>query len=62
MLVGTLGASLLGSILVGKGVNIAGEWVIAKSVSEEIKWKRQGQGIVRVGYGKKRFKSNNRRS
>ena len=51
MLLGTMGASLLGIILAGKGVNKAGEGVIAKSVSEETKSKRQGQGIVRAGYG-----------
>ena len=53
MLLGTLGASLLGNILAGKGVNRAGERGIAKSVSEETKSKRQGRGIVRVGYGNK---------
>ena len=48
MLLGTLGASLLGNILAGKGaittsqgrgVNGAGEGVIAKSISEETKSK-----------------------
>ena len=54
MLLGTLGASLLGNILTGKGV-------IVNSVSEETKSKRQGrginragEGIVRAGYGNKR--------
>ena len=37
MLLGTLGASLLGNILAGKGINRAGEE--AKSVSEETKSK-----------------------
>ena len=37
MLLGTLGASLLGNILGGKGVNRAGEGATAKSVSEETK-------------------------
>ena len=50
MLLGTLGASLLGNIVTGKGVkttsqgqeiNIAGEGVIAR---------RQGRGIVRADY------------
>ena len=63
MLLGTLGASLLGNILAGKGaiatsqgrgVNRAGEGAIAKSISEETKWKRQGRGIVRAGYGNKK--------
>ena len=60
-----MGASLLGNILVGKGViatsqgrgvNRAGEGVIAKSVSEETKSKGQRQGIVRAGYGKKKVR------
>ena len=60
MLLGTLGASLLGDILAGKGaiatsqglgVNRAGEGAIARSISEETKSKRQGRGIVRAGYG-----------
>ena len=44
MLLGTLGASLLGNILAVKGINRAGERVIAK---------KQGQGVVRAGYGNK---------
>ena len=44
MLFGILGASLLGNILTGKGA-------IAKRVSEQTKWKRQGQGINRAGEG-----------
>ena len=55
MLLGTLGASLLANILAEKGVNRAGEGVIAKSVSDEIKSKRQGRGIVRTGYRNKKF-------
>ena len=47
MLLGTLGASLLGNILAGKGINRAGEGAIAK---------RQGRGIVRAGYGNKNSK------
>ena len=35
-LLGTLGASLLGNILAGKGINRAGEGAIAKSVSKQI--------------------------
>ena len=45
MLLGTLGASLLGNILAGKGINRAGEGVIAKT---------QGWGIVRGGSGNKK--------
>ena len=54
MLLGTLGPSLLGNILAGKGINRAREGVMAKSNSEKTKSKRQGQGIVRVGYGNKK--------
>ena len=41
MLLGTLGANLLGNIVTGKGA-------IAKSVSKETKSKRQGRGINRA--------------
>ena len=51
MLLGTLGASLLGNMLGRKGINRAGEGAIAKSISEETKSKRQGREIVRAGYG-----------
>ena len=44
MLLGTLGASLLGNILAGKGINRAREEAIAK---------RQGRGVIRAGYGNK---------
>ena len=44
MLLGTLGASLLGNILAGKGINRAREGAIAK---------RQGRGVIRAGYGNK---------
>ena len=63
MLLGTLGASLLGNILAGKGaiatsqgrgVNRAGEGAIAKNISKETKSKRQGRGIIRAGYGNKK--------
>ena len=46
MLLGTLGGSLLGNILAGKGINRAGEGAIAK---------RQGRGIVRADYGNKKI-------
>ena len=42
MLLGTLGASLLGNILAGKGINRAGK-------GQEIN--RASEGIVRAGYG-----------
>ena len=44
MLLGTLGAILLGNILAGKGINKAGEEAMAK---------RQGGGVIRAGYGNK---------
>ena len=47
MLLGTLGASLLGNILAGKGMNRAKKGTIAK---------RQGRGIVRAGHGNKKFR------
>ena len=47
MLLGTLGASLLGNILAGKGA-------IATSQGQEIN--RAGEGIVRAGYGNKKKK------
>ena len=47
MLLGTLGASLLGNILAGRGINRAGEGATAM---------RQGRGIVRAGYGNKKDK------
>ena len=64
MLLGTLGASLLGNILAGKGINKkgngtnkAGEGAIAESVSEETKSTRQGRGIVRASYGHRSLNS-----
>ena len=42
MLLGTLGASLLGNILTGQGINRAGK---GKGIS------RAGEGMVRAGYG-----------
>ena len=70
MLLGTLGASLLGNIIASQGViaKSVGEETKsksqgrgvnrageeAKSVSEDTKSKRQGRGIVKTGYGKKK--------
>ena len=42
MLLGTLGASLLGNILTGQGINRAGK---GKGIN------RAGEGMVRAGYG-----------
>ena len=44
MLLGTLGASLLGNILTGRGIYRAG-----KGKGKQIN--RAGEGIVRAGYG-----------
>ena len=44
MLLDTLGASLLGNLLTGSGINRAGK---GKGI------KRAGEGIVRAGYGNK---------
>ena len=54
MLLDMSGTSLLGNILAGKGIERAGEGAIVKSVNEETKSKRQGQGIARAGYGNKK--------
>ena len=42
MLLGTLGASLLGNLLTGRGINRAGE---GRGIN------RADEGIVRAGYG-----------
>ena len=44
MLLGTLGASLLGNLLTGRGIYRAGK---GKGIN------RAGEGIVRAGYGNK---------
>ena len=44
MFLGTLGASLLGNILIGQGINRAG-----KGGGREIT--RTGEGVLRAGYG-----------
>ena len=41
MLLGTLGASLLGNLLTGKGINKKGKGI-----------KRVGEGIIRAGEGR----------
>ena len=45
-LLGTLGASLLGNLLAGRGIYRAGKG-IGKGIS------RAGEGILRAGYGSK---------
>ena len=49
MLLGTLGASLLGNLLTGKGILRAGS---GRPLSSSSKYKK-GEGIVRAGTGKK---------
>ena len=44
MLLGTLGASLLGDVLIGKGA-------IATSEGQGIYRSGKGKGVVRAGYG-----------
>ena len=44
MLLGTLGASLLGSLLTGRGINRAGK---GRGIN------RAGEGVLRSGYGNK---------
>ena len=53
MLLGTLGASLLGNILAGKGINKKGKRI--NRAGEEIV--KAGEGIVRAGYGNKNNKT-----
>ena len=52
MLLGTLGARLLGNMLAGKGIARAGSW--NKKENEIVRTgsrNKKGKGIVRVGYG-----------
>ena len=46
MLLGTLDASLLGNLLIGKGIYRAGKGKVIN---------RAGEGIVRAGYGKNKM-------
>ena len=52
MLLGTLGASLLGNLLTGRGVNKKGKGAIATSQGRGII--RAGERIVRAGYRNKK--------
>ena len=56
MLLGTLGASLLGNILSGRGINRAGKAQRINRAGEGAIAMRQGRGIVRAGYGIKNNK------
>ena len=59
MLLGTLGASLLGNILAGKGISKKSKGII-RAGEGATKSARQGQGIVRAGYGNKKCQKNNK--
>ena len=68
MLLGTLGASLLGNLLTGRGaitmsqgrsVNKKGKGII-RAGEGTTKLKRQGKGIARAGYGHSSSKNNNK--
>ena len=52
MLLGTLGASLLGNILAGKGINRAGEGPKMNKAGKGRGINRAGEGTVRAGYGR----------
>ena len=52
MLLGTLGASLLGNLLAGKGIVRAGSGRFLSSASQN----KKGKGIVRAGSGNKKGK------
>ena len=51
MLLDTLGGSLLGNILAGKGIVRAGSGRRSLNSSTSY-WNKKGKGIVRAGYGK----------
>ena len=56
MLLGTLGANLLGNLLTGRGVNKKAKGIIRAGEGAIVK--RQGQGIVRASYGHHSSKNN----
>ena len=51
MLLATLGASLLGNLLTGRGVNRAGKSFGINRAGEGVLATRQARGILRAGYG-----------
>ena len=51
MLLGTLGRGLLGNLLTSKGINRAGKGCGINRAGEVALETRQGQGILRAGYG-----------
>ena len=58
MLLGILGASLLGNILTGQGVNKKVKGIV-RAGEGVIKSKRQGKEIIRAGYGHRSSKNKN---
>ena len=52
MLLGTLGASLLGNPLTGRGIYRAGKGKGAITTSQGRGINRAGEGILRAGYGR----------
>ena len=56
MLLGTLGANLLGNILAGKGINKKGKGIVRASEGTT-KSTRKGRGIARAGYGHRSLNS-----
>ena len=60
MLLGTLGATLLGNILVGKGAIATSHGWGMNRVGERAIAMRQGRGIVGAGYGNKKTTTNNK--
>ena len=53
MLLGTLGASLLGNLLTEKGIHRAGKGKGATATSQGRGINRAGEGVLRAGYGNK---------
>ena len=58
MLLDTLGASLLGNTLTGRGINRAGKGRGINKAGESALATRQGRGIVRASYGSRSSKMN----
>ena len=56
MLLGTLGASLLGYILAGKGINRAGKGHGVNKAGKGQGINRAGEGVARAGYGRRSSK------
>ena len=52
ILLGTLGASLLGNLLTGKGIYRAGKWKGAIATRQGRGINRAGEGVLRAGYGR----------